>query len=333
MLKRREERESKLTIPQDGQVQRACNQLEPLLIRMRGADSLEMAQLMRHRARAYNNGKRFDKARALTLESLRISEALAGGEGDCFDGLIILAEISYGKGDYEIGLEQITDLRSRMQKKPDFDFGLLGALLEVHALLLAAVERFEEALIIWQQMAAFVGMDHPNYARSCLHSAQLFATLKQTAKAVREAERAFAIRKNAFGESHTLTREAQKALANYTKALTDPDLKKQLASKLHRLCNIDGCNTVEEKMGICLHCNSYYLCKDHIERISEHMPVCPKHPDALWVERKLVEIVKCRRCRKETKLMKCSVCDNVSYCGAKCQKEDWKRHKVFCGKK
>ena len=80
-------------------------------------------------------------------------------------------------------------------------------------------------------------------------------------------------------------------------------------------------------------CLSFYLCKEHEGLIKEHVIMCPKFPDVLSDEKKLDKIVKSRQCRKETMLMKCSVCDNVWYCGAECQNKDWKRHKLFCGKK
>ena len=130
-----------------------------------------------------------------------------------------------------------------------------------------------------------------------------------------------------------LTRNAREFLVKYQKALTDPDLKNQLASKSDRMCSIDGCNTVKEKMNRCLKCLSFYMCKKHEKLIHEHVVVCSKFPDVLPDEEELKKIVKCRRCRKESKLMKCAVCESVWYCGATCQKEDWKRHKLFCGKK
>ena len=37
----------------------------------------------------------------------------------------------------------------------------------------------------------------------------------------------------------------------------------------------------------------------------------------------------CPICKKEAKL-KCSACKDISYCGVKCQKNDWTNHKLFC---
>jgi hypothetical protein len=144
--------------------------------------------------------------------------------------------------------------------------------------------------------------------------------------------KALAIRTKTLGASHPSTQEARQVLAVLQKALIDPEVKNKL-SESHRVCSVDGCQIVKEKMNRCLKCLSFYMCKDHEKLINEHVVVCPKFPDVLPDEEKLDSIVKCRRCRKQTKLMKCSVCENVWYCGATCQKEDWKRHKVFCGKK
>lgn len=45
----------------------------------------------------------------------------------------------------------------------------------------------------------------------------------------------------------------------------------------------------------------------------------------------------CQKCGKEERkdgprLMKCSRCRNVMYCGTECQKADWKGHKSYCSK-
>ena len=145
--------------------------------------------------------------------------------------------------------------------------------------------------------------------------------------------KALAIRMKTLGPSHLLTQRAQNDLAVYQKALIDPGMKNKVASESHRMCSVDGCNIVQEMMNRCLKCLSFYMCKTHEKLIHDHVVVCPKFPDVLPDEDELKKIVKCRRCRKESKLMKCAVCESVWYCGATCQKEDWKRHKVFCGKK
>lgn len=40
----------------------------------------------------------------------------------------------------------------------------------------------------------------------------------------------------------------------------------------------------------------------------------------------------CCVCAKECKACWCSGCKKVVYCGAECQRQDWKRHKVLCRK-
>lgn len=39
---------------------------------------------------------------------------------------------------------------------------------------------------------------------------------------------------------------------------------------------------------------------------------------------------KCDYCRSEGKMMRCGVCQSVYYCSKKCQKADYKEHKVKC---
>jgi tetratricopeptide (TPR) repeat protein len=221
--------------------------------------------------------------------------------------------------------------------KPDFKSNLLVSLLNMHALLLMEVKQFQKAVLVREEQLAHTlrlyGPNHPEFANSLANAAFLYARLKQTDRAVDLAAKALAIRTKTFGPSHPLTQDARDDLACYQRALIDPETKKELASESHRMCSVDGCYTVQNKMNRCLKCLSFYMCKDHEKLIHEHVVVCPKFPDLLPDEEGLNKIVKCRRCRKEAKLMKCAVCEKVKYCGAQCQKEDWKRHKVFCGKK
>ena len=38
----------------------------------------------------------------------------------------------------------------------------------------------------------------------------------------------------------------------------------------------------------------------------------------------------CYTCHKKKKLSKCSSCHAIAYCGRKCQKADWPRHRLNC---
>ena len=245
--------------------------------------------------------------------------------------LFSVAQAFLGERNWEEGLKHLEEAHSLI--KPEYDADTLVAQLSLHALVLEGAESYEEALLIRKQaivVSLRIDSDRMDFAECRLDIAKLYAKLKQFSLAVDWAAKAVEIRQEALGDSHPSTRDALSLFTLYYRALPDPKKKKELASKSHRLCNYLECTKVEKKMGICLHCNSYYLCKDHRDLIAEHMCVCPNHPDALWVERKLDKVVKCRRCRKESKLLKCSVCGEVAYCGGKCQNEDWKRHKLFC---
>ena len=313
---------------------RECDRLEPLLKRVHGTLSSDMTTLLRRRADALRELNRFAQARAAILESLRITERVSGRGDDYALGLHSLAGICLSEGDFEGGLKYVQEARSLVSAD---DFWLLSTILNMEAFLLSSLERYQEALLVREKQMELAlrifGPDHLNYATSLLNAANLYAELKQMSSAVDLASKGLAIRTKTFGPSHPSTQRARDNLAEYQKALTDPETNKKIASKSHRMCNIDGCHIVKEKMNRCLKCLSFYLCKEHEGKINEHVVVCPKFPDVLPDEEKLDQIVKCRRCRKQTKLMKCAVCESVSYCGAQCQKEDWKRHKQFCGKK
>ena len=289
---------------------------------------------MRRKASALNDLKRFDAARAVSLECLAICEQLFGRAEGYVNVLMTLAETSFGESNYEKGLQVVKTARSLCPKE---DCSLLSNILNLQANFLMALNRYPETLEIRIEAMSLCrrlcGSDHPDFATSLQNAAILYARLKQTEKAVELASEAVAIYTKFLGTSHPSTMRTQMYLTEFKRALTDPTAKKQLASKSDRVCNVTGCNKVEKNMSRCMRCLSFYLCKKHERKINEHVSVCPKFPDVLPDEKKIDKIVKCRRCRKESKLMKCGNCGSVWYCGATCQKEDWKRHKVFCGKK
>jgi tetratricopeptide (TPR) repeat protein len=303
--------------------------------RLHGKISSEMAELLYRRAIALNGLRRFKEARSAAAALLRIVDKVFGQGEQYADGLMILAGISYQERKVEEGLKYIEEARSLM--KPEGDPDLLAGLLNLHALLLTDMKQYQKAVLVREEEMALTlrlyGPNHPEYANSLANSALLYAKLKQTDRAVDLMTKALEIRTKTFGPSHFMTQETQKFLALFRKSLIDPEMKKAIASESHRVCSVDGCNIVQNKMNRCLKCLSFYMCKEHGKLIHEHVVVCPKFPDVLPDEEELNKIVKCRRCRKESKLMKCAVCESVWYCGATCQKEDWKRHKLFCGKK
>jgi tetratricopeptide (TPR) repeat protein len=322
------------SLSQHADVLRECDKLEPMVKRVHGTVSTEMARLLGRRADALLQLNRFPQARTAALESLRITKLVSGRGNDYAYGLQSLTLVCFKEGDFDAALNYIQEARSLVSAE---NFGLLANVLNLESLLLMKLERYQEALIVREKETELSlrikGPNHHEYATSLNNTAQLYAELKQMQSAVDLTSKAVAIYKKTFGPSHPHTQNAQNRLAIYQKALIDPDLKNQFASTKNRMCNVDGCNTVEENMNRCSKCLSFYLCEEHKDKINEHVAVCPKFPDVLPDEKKLTKIVKCRRCRKESKLMKCAVCESVWYCGATCQKEDWKRHKLFCGKK
>jgi hypothetical protein len=320
---------------QFAEVLRLCDQREPLVRRVNGTESDGMAILMNRRAQAFRSLKRFSEARSAALESMRIYEQVSGRSKGYINGLLTLANISRDEGDFEGGLKHIEQARSLLPPNEDSD--QLANVLNMHSLLLENLGRFQEALEIrLKDMALSLrvnGPNHPEFATSCHNTAMLYGQLNQMQKAIDLAEKALAIRVETFGPSHPFTQNARGNLAVYRQALTDPEVKKHYVKTRHRMCSIDDCHSIEKGMNRCMSCGTHYLCKKHEGKINEHVSVCPKFADVLPEEDTFKKILKCRRCRKQTKLMKCSICESVWYCGATCQKEDWKRHKVFCGKK
>ena len=279
------------------------------MVRVHGEISSEVAELLNRRAIALKGLRRFDEAESVATASLKITEKVSGKGAKYANGLKVLAGIMYQERKYEKGLKHIEEARSLI--KPDFNSNLLASLLNLHALLLMEVKQFQKAVLVREEELAqslrVNGPNHPEFATSLRNAALLYARLKQTDRAVDLMTKALEIRMKTFGPSHPSTQQARDDLAMYQKALIDPEMKKKVTSESHRVCSVDGCNTVQNKMNRCLKCLSFYMCKDHERLIHEHIVVCPKFPDVLPDEEKLKKILKCRRCRKEAKLMKCAV--------------------------
>ena len=184
------------------------------------------------------------------LESLRIDELVSGRGDDCARGLNSLAEICCSEGNFGAGLKYIQEARSLV---PADDFNLLGNVLNSEAYFLLTLERYQEALLVREKLKDLClrqyGPNHPNYATSLINTAILYAKLKQMSLAVDLASKAVAMFLKILGPSHPYTQNAQNDLADFQKALTDPEMKEQLVSK-SRMCNIDGCNTVKENMSV-----------------------------------------------------------------------------------
>ena len=128
----------------------------------------------------------------------------------------------------------------------------------------------------------------------------------------------------AAGERH--------AVLKYREAIVDPLVRAEFEKTTFRLCSIDKCTQVYEKMHRCLACKCFYVCKSHLDAIDDHMAECFMISDELPDEKDANVITSCRRCRKETKLMKCGACGDVWYCGKECSRADWFRHKRHCKK-
>ena len=311
---------------------RLCNKAEPLVKRSDGRDSYHMGVLMRFKAKALRIHSRFIKARIAALESLRILDKVSGRGEDYIHGLIVLIEILLDDKDYEEGINRVREALSLHPADP----GFYSQILNLQVLILIELAEYKEAREVHEELLATSLLREPessNHAFNCISAGMLYAELNQMEKASRLASEALGILQKTLGPSHQNTQTALSNLKAYQQALTDPAIKEKLVPTKNRMCNIEKCGNIERAMSRCMSCMTFYVCKEHEGKINEHVSVCPKFPDVLPGEKKLFKIVKCRRCRKETKLMKCSVCESVWYCGATCQKEDWKRHKLFCGKK
>ena len=140
--------------------------------------------------------------------------------------------------------------------KGDSDPNLLTRLLNLHAIILTAAKQYQKAVLVREEELALSLLD---YATSLLddaglcNAAHLYYYLKQLDRVVDLMRKALAIRMITFVPSHPSMQETRDdLLAVYQMALIDPEMKKKVASESHRVCSVDGCNTVKEKMNRCL---------------------------------------------------------------------------------
>jgi tetratricopeptide (TPR) repeat protein len=309
------------------------DEAQPFFLRAFGDDSEAIALFHCRRAGLLRKLTRFEEARRDVLKSLRISEQFKGRGEEYANGLLELASISHDEGKYKEALKHLAE--AEPLTPPDSHD--LSNLLNLKAIVLKDLKQFQEALIVRHQHVELNlklhGLNHPDYATALSNAAVMYSQLNQFPKAIELMTQARDIWMKTLGPNHARTMGSVTLLNMYHQALTDVTIKKEIVQTLDRTCNHRGCNKVERAMDRCDLCKMHYLCSEHRGEIDNHEHLCPKYPDELYEEKGLEKIVKCRRCRTETKLMKCSVCEKVSYCGAKCQKEDWARHKLFCKKK
>ena len=169
---------------------------------------------------------------------MRVDELVSGRGNDYAEGLTTLADICLSERDFESGLKHIQEARYILATD---GFALLGMVLNMEALLLERLERYQEALLMREKQKEYclqsIGPNHPNFANTLSSTASLHARLDQMQSAVDLASEAIVIYMKTLGPSHPSTQGARERLAEYQEALTDPDLKNELASKSDRMCN------------------------------------------------------------------------------------------------
>ena len=253
------------------------------------------------------------------------------GRIDMYCGVVtLLAPMYFESGRYDLVVQSLESTMLFLEDESRMD----GLQLLSRALfnLGQLPEAFSYRMWEMALTLAEYGSESTDYARSILYYAQLLMALNQPRRAVVELERCVEIYRK-IEPSNPNIATIQRILAMCPDGMWAAGQKEIYVKTKYRLCSFLECATIEEEMKHCMYCKNHYLCQTHEKLImSDHAPVCPKYPDALWVERKLSTIVKCRRCRKKADLVHCSACKDVWYCGSECQKDDWVRHQQFCGK-
>lgn len=172
------------------------------------------------------------------------------------------------------------------------------------------------------------------YASSCEALGTTLGLLQQFDQAIEVSKKCLKIRMKLYGPK---SRPCEVTRFMITQFMKESASMKKKNLKLELMCSVVDCGIFGKDMTQCPFCALFFMCSKHTIEISNHNPQCPKHPDFLIGDIRVKEgekrIVKCRQCRGEGKLKRCAKCEQVYYCGTACQNADWKRHKLFCGKK
>ena len=332
-----------------------CQLGEALLIEIGGrVPDVQKGQAMTrfclHKSSSFRVTGRLDEALKVALEAKDSAEIYFGkkGDGEYSGILLLLFEICKDQKDYVGAVAYLEEYAPYFARSPVY-VDILKVLAE---LLSDELHDFQKAVIVREKHLAacrqIAGPQSNKYAIAMCDAGTLYFMLKQLQRAKNLFLQAEPILAQTCGKSHFRTRAAQNTLEIIESVFLNPDSSSTLGIGHlktlddqnpvqqftdDRLCSIAGCNTVESKMKRCITCRLFYVCKNHTKKIHEHAPLCLRIPDGgLPDEKKGGKITKCRRCRKEGKLMKCSACGGVCYCGGACQNADWARHKQFCGK-
>ena len=200
--------------------------------------------------------------------------------------------------------------------------------LTLHVEALQNLDQCEKAATVSEELVVFrqkkYGVSSQELVRSCHRTVLLWVAADNFVRAVEFATKAVDIEVKLLGPKDPAVIASRKRLDFLKFRMLKPEEKPA--------CSLPNC--LDETEIQCPHCKAFQVCLSHKPHISEHLPLCPKlGDDAFSDDDDKLRKVKCRRCRKETKLKKCAGCALVRYCGAECQNADWKRHKQFCGKK
>ena len=99
-----------------------------------------------------------------------------------------------------------------------------------------------------------------------------------------------------------------------------------------------ACNTEVDEKSCCSRCLQRWYCCRECQKAdwSHHKAECFTREERS--QRKLIvkqtTVKECIICNKtDVKLRSCASCRSARYCSSECQKKDWSKHRVICGKR
>ena len=112
--------------------------------------------------------------------------------------------------------------------------------------------------------------------------------------------------------------------------------KHKMCSTFNKKCG--ACNTEVDEKRCCSRCLQRWYCFRACQKAdwSHHKVECFTREEKS--QRKLIvkqtTVKECIICNKtDVKLRSCASCRSARYCSSECQKKDWSKHRIICGKR
>lgn len=261
---------------------RLYEEARPLAAQEFGADSMEMAWLLRGMTECLRAAGQLDRARELIREFGNIYATRCGRSSHRFGialkqlGVLLMS----GDADYAhlmAALSRFEDASLLM----DHETMNYAILLDHMSLVLVSLDEFDRALELRLQQCALVkrlrGENHPDHALALAELARLYSASKQVDAAVEVQQQALTILTVKLGAEHRFAVQAREELDVYRRAQNDLAFADTLALP-ERICR--ACSSLESYDDVltCDGCQRVFYCSQECRDadLEAHAATCGK---------------------------------------------------------